>query len=167
MRMMVFDRKTCTWRPWNGTRAAWLKLPHAVATAVCVASTAVLPSATPLPAHPVERVSSLTAPPPPIAAPGSAAQTQAAQFPGAAFLPAPWFLLSTPIGATNGGGTSPPSLIADGGGSPPSLQVATSTGLMSPTPVPEPNPLALVGWAVLVLAAVRRRHFFRRRPPTH
>jgi hypothetical protein len=50
MRMMVFDHRTCRWRPWHGTRVAWLKLPHAVAAAGVCALSATVPLA--LSSHP-------------------------------------------------------------------------------------------------------------------
>ena len=36
--MMIWSRLCCRWVPWRGTRAAWLRLPHAVivSTAACV-----------------------------------------------------------------------------------------------------------------------------------
>jgi len=157
MRMMVFDRVTCTWRAWTGTRAAWLKLPHALATAACVVSAAALRSAAPLPAHPVERVSSLTAPPPAATAPAPVAQSPAPQalgtaLPAAAFLPSPVFFI--PTSSVDGG--SPPFQPPGNGGTP---GVPSNPGPPTgpPARVPEPGSLALMAGAVLALAAMRRR----------
>ena len=160
MGMMVFDRRTCTWRAWHGTRAIWLKLPHAVVTAVCVASTAALRSAAPLPAHPVERVLSLTAPPPAVGTSAPVTQALGTPMPAAAFLPSPWFF--APTSGADGSGTSP-SPTPPIGRSPftPNLPIIPATPIVPPARVPEPRSLTVLAGAVLALAAVRRRHFPR------
>ena len=187
MRMMVFDRATCTWRAWNGTRVAWLKLPHAVATAACVASAAVLRGTAPLPALPVERVSSLTAPPPAAGAqvpvtsvlplpvldspvldtpvledtPVLGTPAPGTPLPAAAFLPLPWIFVPTSVAGGSGPWPlSPPGI--GGSPSPPAARVVTVTTNMPATQVPEPGSLTLTAWAVLALAAVRSRGRFRR-----
>ncbi len=171
--MMVFDRRTCTWRVWHGTRATWLKLPHVVVTAVCVASTAALRSAAPLPAHPVERVLSLRAPPPAVSAPAPATQAPVAHalgtpMPAAAFLSSPWFLALT-SGGDDGSGTSLSPIPPIGRSSfTPNLPIIPATPIVPPARVPEPGSLTLLAGAVLALAAMRRRHFprwVRKEPP--
>lgn len=61
-RMMVFDHRHCRWIPWHGTRAAWLKLPHAAGTGVCLLGAAMLQAAAPLPAVPARPVPAHVAP---------------------------------------------------------------------------------------------------------
>ena len=164
-RMMIFDRRTCTWQIWTGTRAAWLKLPHAVATAACVVSVAALRSAAPLPPHPIVRVKSLKTPPP-ISAPTPASQVPTIQTlapppVAAAFLPSPLFLFSGPNDGV------PPSLPPSNGGGPPTSVPPPPSGgrpIGPPTEVPEPSSVVLIGPAVLALAAIRRRHISQRGP---
>ena len=163
MPMMVFDWVTCTWRAWTGTRAAWLKLPHAMATAACVVSAATLRSAAPMPAHPVERVSSRTAPPPAASAPASVPQSPAPQalgtaLPVAGFLPSPVYFIPTSVG---GGGTPPP--LSPGGGGTPGVPPTPGPPPGPPAPVPEPGSLGLLAGAALALAATRRRFRSRQR----
>lgn len=163
--MMIFNRRTCTWQTWTGTRAAWLKLPHAVVTAACVVSVAALRSAAPLPPHPIVRVKSLKTPPP-ISAPAPASQvpitqTFAAPPVAAAFLPSPLFLFS----GTSDGTPSPWLPGNDGGGPPTSIPPPPPPSwspIGPPTRVPEPSSLVLIGPAVLALAAVRRHRFSQR-----
>ena len=153
MRMMVFDRHSCHWRLWHGSRAAWLKLPHAAATGLCLLSTLALPSATPLPVHPPL---SRAVVPAYVAAP-------AAGPPASAFLSMPW------LSAAEGGGTGTPSApprpgvfapLAPGfdpGGAPLKI-TALSAETTAPVPrVPEPGslPLLLGGLAALATARLR------------
>ncbi|MGC8477867.1 MAG: PEP-CTERM sorting domain-containing protein, partial [Acetobacteraceae bacterium] len=136
MPMMVFDRQHCRWRPWHGSRAAWLKLPHAVATGLCVLGTAALRASAPLP------------PRPPAPRPAPAAVGRSGP-PAAVFLPTPWL-----SGALRTPGTPPPGqpLLPGGGGGggpplpapgplpPPIVTVTTALPPVSPpAPVPEPG----------------------------
>ena len=174
MRMMVFDHRACRWRPWHGTRAAWLKLPHAVAVSVCTLSTAALLSLATL-----QHAVSVPSPAVPVASPASANSV-----PVAAFLPsnpvvataAPVFggvgALPTPTPALTWDGGNPPSRSpsADPDGSllllqvpvlpnapaSPNIPVITDPGVVPTTQVPEPSTVTLLAGAVLLLSAARR-----------
>ena len=154
MRMMVFDRHSCHWRLWHGSRAAWLKLPHAAATGLCLLSTLALPSATQLPVHP---------PPLRAAAPAYVA-APAAGPPAIAFLSLPWL-----SAAEDGGGAGAPSAPPlpgapvpltpgfDPGGTPLEITVL-SAETTAPVPrVPEPGSLPLLLGGLAALAAARLR----------
>lgn len=171
MRMMVFDRRICRWRPWHGTRAAWLKLPHAVATGTCVLSAAALvalhtpPHVVPTP-HPTTTSS---APRPAVASP-----TPADWLPATAFVPSnPFRPTAVPaFSGTDAFPTSIPTSILTSnptptpdGGTPPAGPVLLSSNPDSPSPdsptgsttqVPEPGSFVLLAGALWLLAIARR-----------
>ena len=136
--MMLWSRFCCRWVRWRGTRAAWLRLPHAVivSTAACVVCAGPM-RALPVPAAPPPAVRAMAPAWPPMGAflPGYGGGFAGGPGGGwgAVYLPAG----STPWG-TPGGPGSP--------GAPPSR------------PVPEPGALALLaaGVAALVLTRSRR-----------
>ena len=168
MPMMVFDHQHCRWRPWHGSRAAWLRLPHAVATGLCLLGTATLPASAPLPRHP----------PAPHPAPAVATAAGPAV---AIFLPTPWVggIVTSggapvPVGGpmllggggtgggggTDGGGPTPaPGLPAP----PPITATTTLTPTQPRTPVPEPGSAAVLAVASLALILLRRHSATR--PP--
>ena len=165
MPMMVFDHRHCRWRPWHGSRAAWLKLPHAVATGLCLLGTAALPASAPLPPRPASGH----------AAPVVAERAGPAM---AIFLPSPW-LGETGITAGGPSAGGPPMLLGGGGGGsgppapppgtapqPPIVTVTTALPPAPPrTPVPEPGSAPVLAIATLALIGLRRRGRHSAAPP--
>lgn len=168
MRMMVFDRRTCRWRPWHGSRAAWLKLPHAVATSVCVLSAATVLALPPRPPRPP----GVPAPRPPVTAPVSTDLPSVLAF----VPPNPFSPLAGPGFSGAGASQTPPSLPKPEPGTPPVFSSIPTPGenlwslndpgttiprvpdlpVVPTTPVPEPGSLMLLAGAVFLLAAARR-----------
>ncbi len=127
--MKVWDRINCRWVAWRGSRAAWLRLPHAVAVAGCVAVGAI--ALRPAPSIPTPAA---TPTPPP---PAAGTQPAAWNVPPQAFLPPLAFLYSGPPSLT-GGDVPVPGTPGDG------------------RPVPEPSAALLLGAAVVVVFAATR-----------
>lgn len=160
MHLMIFDRRTCRWLPWHGTRAAWLKLPHAVATSLCVLSTVALRATSPLPtlpAHPhaasVLRPA-ITAPTPDNFSPIAAAVPWFAVTPPSSGV-APWFV-AAPASSVGISSFSPPGSGSDRSSVASSPPVLINPTFAPDTRVPEPASLTLLAGAVLLLAAARR-----------
>jgi len=123
MRMMVFDHRICQWRPWHGTRAAWLKLPHAVTASVCAVSTAALLSLSTQTANPPTSISASTASSP----------ASADSMPDSVFVPAGEFQSTPPGGSAIPSGPVLPILASPPGGgttSPPSTNPAPPVSLL-------------------------------------
>lgn len=162
--MMVFDRRTCRWRPWHGSRVAWLKLPHAVATGVCVLSTAAL-----LALHATPRIvpvshPAVTPPPsddrPPITAFEPFLNTATRGLHDVVILPTPILAPTSDVGTPplpfpglDPSGSNPLPLDVS---IQPSIPAITNPPVGPTTQVPEPGSLMLLAEAVLLLAAARR-----------
>ena len=136
--MLIWSRLCCRWVAWHGTRAAWLRLPHAVivSTAACVVCSG------PMRALPV--------PTGDVAAPGHVRGAAPAWPPMGAFLPG---YAAGPGGEWGGWGAvylaagSTPWGTPGGPGSP---------GAPPLRPVPEPAALAMLGIGVVLVGVGRR-----------
>ena len=136
--MMIWSRLCCRWVRWRGTRAAWLRLPHAIATAACVVCSG------PMRALPVPAGS--------VAAPGHVQTAAPAWPPMGAFLPG--YGAGPDVGWSGATGTVYLVTGSTPWGTP---GAPGSPGTPPSRPVPEPTTLALLGVGVATLLLARKR----------